>query len=277
MIEALRVHNIGTLKGPVLVFGGVYSNLQALQKMMEIAHSLQISAQNIICTGDIVAYCAQPEACVQAVKDWGVHVIAGNVEIQLRDGETDCGCNFDEGSRCDLFSRKWYPYAQAHLSPNAIEWMRQLPHHLRFQYAQKEGYVLHGSYFDTSEFIFRSTPWSTKMANFDATQAHIILSGHCGLPFTHQNQAHVWANAGVIGMPANDGTPRVWYMLMDETNNEPVFRHIPFEYDHHTAAQEMEQKHLPREYSATLRSGVWDNCDILPETETAAQGRFLEL
>ncbi len=273
MNEELRVRDIEIKKGPVLVFGGVYSNLPALEKMMEIAAQLHIPPGNIICTGDIVGYCAEPESCVQGIREWGIHSIAGNVEIQLRNREEDCGCNFDEGSRCDTFSRKWYPYAQSRLSENSIDWMMSLPHHLRFQYGKKRIYVLHGSYLNPSEFIFRSTPWDQKRKTFEAAQADIVLAGHCGLPFHHLHDGLLWLNAGVIGMPANDGTTQVWYAVLDLQENEVVHRHHSYEYDHERAARSMEQHKLPREYSETLRTGLWDNCEILPEEETAVQGR----
>lgn len=269
------VRDIGTISGKVLVFGGVYSNLPALEKLMEIADNHAISPNNIICTGDIVGYCAQPEECVQRIRQWGIHSIAGNVEIQLRNGEDDCGCNFDEGSRCDTFSRKWYPFAQSKLSEQSIEWMKQLPLHLRFQYGDSSVYVLHGAFDNESTFIFRSTPWSQKQDSFQAAKADIILAGHSGLPFSHAQDDKLWLNAGVIGMPANDGTTRVWYMILDVVDGNIKFQHLSFQYDHNQAASLMELHKLPREYSGTLRSGLWDNCEILPEVETAAQGKQL--
>jgi predicted phosphodiesterase len=267
-----QVRDIGRLQGKLLVFGGVYSNLQALEAMKQIADAAGILPENILCTGDVVAYCAQPEESVQMVKNWGIHVIAGNVEIQLRSGEEDCGCNFGDGSRCDLFSRQWYPYAQSKLSPDAIAWMHTLPDHLCFTYADRRVYMLHGSFFDTSEFVFKSTPWSVKAANFEATQADIILSGHCGLPFQDVQDGKYWLNAGVIGMPANDGTTRVWYMILEATADGFMAQHHAFTYNNALAAALMAQNGLPKAYSGTLLSGIWDNCDILPEEETAMQG-----
>lgn len=272
MNEALIVKDLGALSGKILVFGGVYSNLQALERMMEIANGLGIPPSHIICTGDIVGYCAQPEACVRLIRQWGIQSIVGNVEIQLRNREDDCGCNFDEGSRCDTFSRKWYPFAQSQLSEDSLRWMAGLPHHLRFQYGSKRVYVFHGAYENPSEFVFRSTPWEQKLPNFAKAQADILLSGHCGLPFHQEQDQLYWLNAGVIGMPANDGTNRVWYMLLDLENDRLVYHHHAFQYDCEQAARLMEQNKLPREYSKTLLSGIWDNCEILPEAETAAQG-----
>lgn len=276
MNEDIRVKDLDRLNGKLLVFGGVYSNLQALEKMMGIARELGIPPGNVICTGDIVGYCAQPEECVQAIRDWGIHSIAGNVEIQLRNREDDCGCNFDEGARCDLFSRSWYPFAQSRLSEASLNWMLDLPHHLRFQYGGRGGYVLHGAFHNPSAFVFRSTPWEQKNAEFMETQADMILSGHCGLPFHHTQDGRLWLNAGVIGMPANDGTPRVWYLVLDLKDNIMRFTHRHFLYDSDLAVQLMEQHKLPREYSKTLHSGLWDNCEILPEEETQAQGKPIE-
>ena len=265
---------IAPLSGPLLVFGGVYSNLQALEQLRKIAAVKGIPASNIICTGDVVAYCAQPEEVVQSIRNWGIHCIAGNVEIQLREGEAGCGCNFNEDSRCDLLSRQWYPYAQQQLSQESIDWMQTLPEFIRFDYAGKKVLVVHGSCFDTSEFIFRSTPWVVKQANFTETKSDLILAGHCGLPFYHQHENQLWLNPGVIGVPANDGTTRVWYALLEDQDGLE-FQQCTFEYDHQQAAKLMREKGLPASYALTLETGLWDNCEILPETETAEMGHCI--
>lgn len=267
-------HSLGQIKGRLLIFGGVYSNLQALQQIRIIAEDLGISAKNIICTGDVVGYCAQPEECVQEVMRWGIHCIAGNVEIQLREGEEDCGCNFEDGSRCNLFSRQWYPYAQSQLSKFSIDWMKTLPDFLRFQYGRHRAFVLHGSFHETSEFIFASTPLEVKQNNFTATSSSLILAGHCGLPFSQTQNDQYWLNAGVIGMPANDGRTSVWYLLLDLcSNGDLTYQNENLDYDYSTAAQLMRELHLPLTYAQTLETGIWDNCEILPEKETRLQGK----
>ena len=269
--------DIGELTGRILVFGGVYSNLQAWEKLWAIAQKEGIPASNVICTGDVVGYCAQPEEVVQAVKNSGMHSIAGNVEIQLREGQEDCGCDFNDGSRCDIFSRQWYPFAQEKLSSDSIGWMHELPDFIRFRSGARNFTVVHGSYFNTSGYVFASTPWSTKQENLEAAEAEVILAGHCGLPFNQQENGMYWLNPGVIGMPANDGTTRVWYMILESTEAGLHFEHRSFEYDHAQAAQLMKELHLPQEYALTLGTGIWDNCEILPDRETAEQGVALVL
>lgn len=262
--------NIGKLSGKLLIFGGVYSNFQALEKMIEIAKSENISPENIICTGDIVGYCGEPERCLQTIKAWGIHTILGNVEIQLRDDEEDCGCNFNDNSRCDLFSKQWFPFAQKNTSEASKKWLTTIPDHLIFEFANQQCLVVHGNYYETSGYVFKSTDWNIKQENFTAAEVDIILGGHSGLPFASVQDDKYWLNSGVIGMPANDGNTSVWYMIMED---KPFrFKHYAFEYNHEKAAQLMNKNGLPKAYSETLKTGIWDNCEILPKAETANQG-----
>jgi predicted phosphodiesterase len=263
---------LGEIKGKIIVFGGVYSNFQALESLKAYAEHAKIPPHNIFCTGDVAGYCAQPEECVQLVKSWGINCIAGNVELQLASGEDDCGCDFDEGSRCDVFSRQWYPYAQSKLSTDSIQWMKSLPEHLTFNHHGKKVVMVHGSYSGISDFIFKSTPWEEKLKHFEATRADIILAGHCGLPFKDEQGGFQWLNAGVIGMPANDGETAVWFM---EMNEDQTVAHHQLKYDHTTANQLMIENNLPEAYAKTLVSGIWDNCEILPESETNQQGKSI--
>lgn len=269
--------DIGSLNGKVLIFGGVYSNWQALAKMQNIAQNLNIPTENIICTGDVVGYCAQPEEVVQTMLNWGVHCIAGNVEIQLREGLEDCGCDFRAGSRCDSFSKQWYPFAKAKLSESAINWMKELPDFLEFEYAGLNGLVLHGSWQETAEYIFKSTPWAIKEQSFAPLNSDLVLAGHSGLPFADQQNQKYWLNAGVIGMPANDGTPRVWYLLLDDNIKDGFsFQHHSFQYDHTEAAKLMVLHDLPKAYSLTLSTGLWDNTEILPVVEAKLSGKPID-
>jgi hypothetical protein len=57
--------------GPILVFGGPYSNIRALTALRRVADRLNIPAKRTICTGDIVAYCAEPAETVAAMRAWG--------------------------------------------------------------------------------------------------------------------------------------------------------------------------------------------------------------
>ena len=268
------VPDLGALTGPVLLFGGIYSNLEALTALRHRATALGIPAGNVVCTGDTPGYCADPEACLNQLEEWGVHSIAGNVELNLRSGVDDCGCNFSDGSRCDMFARLWYAYARDEVAAPGMQFMHTLPRQLTFTYAGRRVHVLHGSVDHESEFIWKSTPWTTKLDNFDATGADIIVGGHSGLPFADGRDGKLWLNTGAAGMPANDGTPRTWYVVLDDTDGQPDFTFHALDYDYQTAREKMLQHRtrLPLSYAATLSTGIWDNTEIMPPPETALEG-----
>lgn len=269
--------SIGNLEGKLVIFGGVYSNYQALEALIEFCVNEQIPAQNIICTGDIVGYCAEPELCVQTIRDWGINVIRGNVEIQLANDEPDCGCNFNTDSPCSIYSMQWYPYARKNTSENAKNWMKSLPDHITFYYNNLKFGVVHGSYFETAKYIFKSTPFDVKQKEFETMQVNHIFAGHCGLPFIDQKEQKCWVNTGALGMPANDGTDRVWFTTLEsvEGNTEVTFHAL--EYDMHPTASLMVENKLPNVYAQTLLSGLWDSIDILAPIEQTLTGQKIEL
>jgi alkylhydroperoxidase/carboxymuconolactone decarboxylase family protein len=267
-----KIKHIGTKDGKLLLFGGVYSNLQALEALISIAESEGIPAENCICTGDITGYCAQPEETVQLFRKWGAISIAGNVELQLANDSEDCGCDFKAGGRCDSFSKTWFPYTKGYLSQNSLEWIAKIPENISFEYVGKKVTVVHGNYSNVSEFIFKSNANQSKETCFSETDSEVIIAGHCGLPFHQTVKEKLWLNPGVIGMPANDGTTRVWYMILESDQNEIKYTHRSFEYDFKTAQQLMFKNHLPEAYADTLSSGIWDNMEILPEIEKMEQG-----
>ena len=132
------MRQINITNDKILVFGGVYSNLQALVAIKQIAEERGYTPNNVICTGDIVAYCAQPVECVELMQAWGIHCISGNVEQQIVAGLDDCACDFTEGGRCDLFSKQWYPYTKSKMNASNIEYMETLPQFITFNFCNKK-------------------------------------------------------------------------------------------------------------------------------------------
>ncbi len=268
------IRDLGTLTGPLLLFGGVYSNLEALTALRARADALGIPPERVICTGDTPGYCADPEACLNVLEDWGISSIAGNVEVNLREGVDDCGCNFSDGSRCDMFARLWYAYARAEVRERGTAYMHTLPTMLRFCYAGRRVVVLHGSVDHESEFVWKSTPWDVKAKSLNALNADVIISGHSGLPFADGRDDRRWLNAGVIGMPANDGTPRTWYLTLDDVRGELEYTFHPLAFDVASAKEKMlrHRTRLPLSYAATLTTGIWDNTEIMPAQEAGQEG-----
>lgn len=257
----------------MLLFGGPYSNLEATQAVLAAARERHgIPAERIVCTGDIVAYCADPELTTALVRESGIHVVMGNCEESFASEADDCGCGFAEDSACDVLSRQWFAYARSRLSPEAARWMGTLPRQIRFRMDGRRFTAIHGGGREINRFLFASHDDATLREDIDLLDTDAVVGGHCGLPFTRSLGRRLWHNAGVVGMPANDGTPRVWYSILTPGTDGTRIAMCSLDYDHATAAAKMRDRGLPEGYAQALESGLWPNTDILPEAETAATG-----
>lgn len=268
--------DLGIVDGPMLIFGGPYGNRQATEALLARAAALDITPDRMLCTGDLAAYAADPQETADLLRDAGVAVVMGNVEESLGFAADDCGCGFEDGSACDLLAARWYRYAAAAVSSETKRWMRDLPRRIDFTLAGLRFAAIHGGVERINEFIFPATPAAEKRAVLDATGADATIGGHSGLPFVKRLEDRLWVNPGVIGLPANDGTPRVWYGLLVPQPHGIDIRIEALSYDHAAAAAAIRAADLPPDYAETLETGLWPNDDVMPASDRARRGIPLE-
>ncbi|MDU8913018.1 metallophosphoesterase family protein [Aestuariicoccus sp. MJ-SS9] len=261
----MKLHDLGRLEGPVLAFGGPYSNLQALEALIARAEALGIGADRMICTGDVVAYCGDPKATVDLMRARGIVTIAGNVERQLGAGALDCGCGFETGSACDLLSAGWYAHVNAATGAETRRWMADLPDVATFTQAGRRFAVIHGGVTDISRFLWPVSPeaeFTPELAVLTDLTGPIdaVISGHCGVAFMREVQGVHWINAGVIGMPPNDGTARTEFAVLSDGRAEL----LRLTYDAAAARTRMIDAGLTQGYHEALITGFWPSEDVLP-------------
>jgi predicted phosphodiesterase len=263
------------LDGPLLVFGGPYGNLEATEAVLDEARRRGLAPANVICTGDVVAYCADPQAVIDRLRAAGIAIVMGNCEEALATQAGDCGCGFAEDSACAVLSDQWYTYADSQIDTASRAWMATLPRRLDLVLAGRRLAVVHGGVAQINRFVFASAD-ATIAGELASSASDGVIAGHCGLPFTRQIDGRLWHNAGAIGLPANDGTPRGWFGVLTPTADGLVVEHLPLAYDHGAAARKMRQRGLPEGYAAALETGLWPSCDVLTPPELAQRGRRLE-
>jgi hypothetical protein len=280
--------DLGEIPGPLLVFGGPYGNLQATEALLAEAGRLGIPPGNMLCTGDLVAYCGDPEATVALIRAAGIPVVMGNCEEQLGSGAEDCGCGYAEGSSCDLMAAQWYRYASAQLDAEIKAWMARLPRRIVLTLSGSGSgrgrglrlSAIHGGVERINRFVFPATPAAEKAEQLALAGGDGVIGGHSGLPFSEivpgSGGGHLWHNAGVIGLPANDGTPRVWYALLRPGPTGLEIEHLPLAYDHAAAAAAIRAAGLPAAYAETLENGLWPADDVMPEADRARRGRAIQ-
>ncbi len=269
--------DLGTFDAPVLICGGAYGNLEAVKALESWARSHGIPADHIIHTGDLAAYCADPSQVCAFIQQHGWHAIKGNVEEQLGLGAADCACGFDEGSVCDVMAARWYAHADASLSHEQRQWMHALPPTLSFTLADRRFLVVHGGVDQTNRFMFEGCERTEFDRQFALAASDAVIAGHTGIPFTKLEAGRVWHNSGALGMPANDGTPRVWFSTISPMAGGIRFSHHTLRYDYMRAASKMRACDMPEGYATALETGLWPALDILPPRERQAAGHSLHL
>lgn len=277
--KLIDISNIIDNQKPILIFGGNYSNLEATQTLKHWAEKQGFLPQQCICTGDIVAYCGNPVETTDLIHDWGVHCIQGNVEQSLAIAADDCGCGFESGTACDVLSKGWYSFADRLMSQSHRNWFQAMPQHLHFSYANKQIFVVHGAASNINRFMFASQKNQGFVDELELCDADLIIAGHSGLPFTkkiaHPRGDLVWHNSGALGMPANDGTPRVWFSILKCLDGQIQFTQHSLSYDYHLTKKTMLNNNLNQGYHNTLSTGLWPSMDVLPELEKSQQGKPL--
>ena len=265
---------LGKIENRLLIFGGPYSNLAATEAMRSRAEELGIGAEHTICTGDLVAYCAEPRQTVDLIRDWGIHVVMGNCEESLAMEQSDCGCGFEEGSTCSTLSIAWYEYANQHINHDSRRWMSELPRSITFQIKDYRFKVVHASVTSINQFIFPSTSIDIKRQQIAQADTQAVIGGHSGIPFGQAIEDKLWLNAGVIGLPANDGSTDGWYMLLDpvESGFQASWYRLPYDA---SISQGSTLAAGMTEYAQALTSGMWPSMDILPAHECDNQGKRL--
>lgn len=257
---------------PLLIFGGPYGNLEAVEALFGEADRLGVSGDRMICTGDLVAYCADAQATVDLVRARGVHVVAGNVEESLGVEATDCGCGFDEGSACDVLAASWYAYAARTLDGETKRWMRALPHAVTFAMSGARLAVVHGGVSQTNRFVFPATPDDDLRGELRKSGADGVIAGHSGIPFTRLVDGQLWHNAGALGIPANDGTRRVWYSIVTPGPKDIAIESRALDYDWRRAAAKIRTAGLPIAYADAVETGFWPGDDVAPPADRARRG-----
>ncbi|WP_420012183.1 metallophosphoesterase family protein [Tateyamaria sp.] len=258
----MRHKDLGVLTGPVLIFGGPYSNVQATRAVLAEAEARGAVP---LCTGDVVAYCGAPVQTVAAIRASACAIVAGNCERQLAAGAPDCGCGFDAGSTCDLLSVGWFRFADAAIGADDRAWMRALPDVLTFSQAEARYAVIHGGVSDVARFLWSESPDTEFEAEWDLLEAAIgpvdhVVAGHSGIPFVRELRRGRWINAGVIGMPAHDGRMATRFAILEKG---AVTVH-DLDYDAQGAVADMQAAGLTQGYDRALLTGYWPSEEVLP-------------
>lgn len=273
----------------IALCGGTYSNPYALRAFVADARSR--GAERLFCLGDLGGNGAEPDAIWPLLVDNDICCIAGNYDVAIGRGDTDCGCGY--GDRYDNeFAQVMYDFTRAHTSDDFAAWMRELPTERRLSVGGVAIHLVHGSPLALNDFWWESLSEEAHAERVSASGADLICCTHSGLPWQRRVGSSVVVNVGVLGRPANDGRREVWYALVDIGPGVPAgdpggagqpagvpadrvsVELIPLAYDWAAHAASMRAAGLPEAFVDTVETGWWTTClEVVPPHERS-KGRY---
>jgi diadenosine tetraphosphatase ApaH/serine/threonine PP2A family protein phosphatase len=258
------------------ICGGTYSNPYALRAFLDRA--AELGADRLVCLGDLGAYGAEPEAIRPLLAEGGVECIAGNYEVAIGSGRTDCGCGYTDDAD-NAFAAIAYDFTFRHTSPEFAAWMRTLPTERRGSVDGVDVHLVHGSPLAVNDFWWESLDDDQHRLRVEASGADVICCTHSGLPWTRRfrrddGRETVVVNVGVLGRPANDGGRHVWFALVDVTPDGVAVELVPLDYDWRAQADSIRAAGLPDAFAQAVETGWWTTClEVVPPAERS-RGRY---
>jgi diadenosine tetraphosphatase ApaH/serine/threonine PP2A family protein phosphatase len=242
------------------------------------AEARRRGCERLFCLGDLGAFGPHPDKVFPLLIDNDVETMQGNYDHSIGHDLPDCQCGYTDPAD-NYYARLSYQYTYRNTSPKWRPWLAALPTQIRFEMSAGERPLrvlcCHGSPRKTNEFLWESTTPTHLLEKFaDEYNADVIVATHTGLPWTRQlSNDRLFVNCGVLGRPANDGTTKVGYTILDAAD-PALAAYVPLEYDHDALAAEMEAQDLPGPFIETVLTGWWTTClEILP-TKERARGKY---
>jgi diadenosine tetraphosphatase ApaH/serine/threonine PP2A family protein phosphatase len=233
----------------VAIISDIHSNLEALQKALEIIDERK--AEEIICLGDLVGYGANPNECVELTRKRASRILLGNHDQAAFDlSQTE---HFNRHARTAAY------WTNQTLTEENLEFLKSLP----FQHAIDDLTFVHASPRDPDqwEYVFSAHEAKT---NFESFQTRICFVGHTHIPgifpedlktqksgVTRENRYII--NVGSVGQP-RDGNWKLSFGIFD--TSAWTYDLIRSEYDVQSASEKIVAADLPRFLADRLLVGI---------------------
>ena len=234
----------------IAVLSDIHGNLPALETVLADVQTQQPDA--IYCLGDLVGYGAFPNEVVEQIRALKIPTIMGNYDDGVGFDRDDCGCAYRDPREKQLGNQS-FAWTKEHTNADNKAFLRTLVPEIRFEAAQREFLLVHGSPRKMNEYLFEDRPISSFERIAEGANAQVILFGHTHRPYTKQVGGVWFVNAGSIGKP-KDGDWRACYVMLDARNPQPAeFIRLP--YDVARAARAVRESDLPDEFAADIERG----------------------
>jgi diadenosine tetraphosphatase ApaH/serine/threonine PP2A family protein phosphatase len=235
------------------IISDLHANLEAVTACFDEIE--KIKPDRIICLGDLVDYCAQPNEVIEIVKAKCDVVILGNHD--------ESQFNYAMIERYTETARISSVHTRKVINPGYPEYFKSL------YYAHSENNLLfvHASPLrpETYRYVLNS---ETAEANFESFKERVCFIGHSHKPVIFENSGGLVnsaqegrlnpvkryiINVGSVGQP-RDGNPMLSFGLFD--TDKFVYLNVRVSYDINSASEKILKEGLPESLAYRLFKGI---------------------
>jgi predicted phosphodiesterase len=230
----------------IAVISDVHSNLEALETCLKKIE--EIKTDRVVCLGDMVDYCAQPNECIELLRKKSDVILLGNHdEAQF---VHELSKTFSENAYISSV------YTRGILRDDHLDFFRKIPR----DYILENIYFVHSSPYLPDYYKYVLTE-EMAINNFNYFEQEICFIGHSHIPkiFEYKfgcvkvvNAENIKKgnkyiiNAGSVGQP-RDGDYRTCFCTFDTEKFELIYYRL--DYDAKKASEKIYKEGLP-EYLA---------------------------
>jgi diadenosine tetraphosphatase ApaH/serine/threonine PP2A family protein phosphatase len=219
----------------IAVFSDIHGNLEALDAV--IADMQKRKVDQRVCLGDIVGYGADPDACIDRVRQTSDMVVLGNHDLAVF--RPEMRSSMSEHARAAI------DWTIPRLGPDDVEFLQSLPASV----SKDDRHFVHSSPGNPYDWIYIMDRILARLYA-DSFRERLCFIGHVHRPAVHPMKANTGTdrlseynavdrfiiNVGSVGQP-RDRDPRACYGLLDTVAGS--YETIRVEYDIARAARKI--------------------------------------
>ena len=240
------------------VISDIHSNLEALTAFLKAAENLDID--KTICLGDIVGYNANPNECIELLREREVHCLLGNHDSRV--------VGFEDPADFNLHASEAVYWTRDAISQENLTFLTNLPRNFL---VNNKFLAVHGWVNDTDRYIMGQRDAERNFALMVEKKATLGLCffGHTHVPvayamkgeelsvvtenpFKLEKGVRYLVNPGSIGQP-RDRDPRASFLVYDAKKKKVTFHRV--DYDIHATTEKILAAGLPERLAERLKLG----------------------
>jgi len=217
------------------IISDVHANIEALDSFFESIKTNPVD--RIICLGDLVGYNANPNECIELIREKKIPCVMGNHDARA--------AGLEDLSEFNLLAADAIEWTIGVLTEENRNFLAKLPRYLR---VAKSFYAVHGSINDTDRYIYGAADALRNFKLLDKVKGlSLCFFGHTHVPISYlghndsvrmnldnniklKKGANYLINPGGLGQ-SRDKDPRGSYAIYDTEASEVSFHRIEYDID----------------------------------------------